>query len=90
MLSLLIVAGSFAIRQSKTILARCTQPTEWQRIGNQIDAAFIFARADFVNVIVDCIGDATFNHKAPRVVTRAGIVDDMLAENATSADQMRL
>jgi hypothetical protein len=26
------------------------QPTEWQRIGNQIDAAFIFARADFVNV----------------------------------------
>ena len=26
------------------------QPTERQRIGNQIDAAFIFARADFVNV----------------------------------------
>jgi hypothetical protein len=26
------------------------QPTEWQRIGNQIDAAFIFARTDFVNV----------------------------------------
>ena len=24
--------------------------TEWQRIGNQIDAAMIFARADFVNV----------------------------------------
>jgi hypothetical protein len=24
------------------------QPTEWQRIGNQIDAAFIFARAHFV------------------------------------------
>lgn len=24
------------------------QPTEWQRSGNQIDAAFIFARADFV------------------------------------------
>jgi hypothetical protein len=24
--------------------------TEWQRIGNQIDAATIFARADFVNV----------------------------------------
>jgi hypothetical protein len=24
------------------------QPTEWQRIGNQIDAAMIFARSDFV------------------------------------------
>jgi hypothetical protein len=26
------------------------QPTEWQHIGNQIDATMIFARADFVNV----------------------------------------
>jgi len=26
------------------------QPPEWQRIGKQIDPAFIFARADFVNV----------------------------------------
>jgi hypothetical protein len=26
------------------------QATECQRIGNQIDAAFIFARAHFVNV----------------------------------------
>ncbi len=26
------------------------QATEWQRIGNQIDAAFVFAGADFVNV----------------------------------------
>jgi len=26
------------------------QPTEWQRVGNQISAAVIFARADFVNV----------------------------------------
>jgi hypothetical protein len=25
-------------------------PTERQRIGNQIDAAFIFAQADFVNL----------------------------------------
>jgi hypothetical protein len=37
-LSLLIVAGPFAIRQSKTILARCCeaipQATEWQHIGN--------------------------------------------------------
>jgi hypothetical protein len=29
------------------------QTTEWQRIGNQIDAAFIFARADFVKVLND-------------------------------------
>jgi hypothetical protein len=28
--------------------ARHTQPTKWQRIGNQINAAMIFARADFV------------------------------------------
>jgi len=25
------------------------QPTEWQRIGNQINAATILARADFVS-----------------------------------------
>jgi hypothetical protein len=25
-------------------------PTEWQRIGDEIDAAFIFARVNFVNV----------------------------------------
>jgi hypothetical protein len=25
--------------------------TEWQRIENQIDAAFVFARSDFVNVL---------------------------------------
>jgi hypothetical protein len=24
-----------------------SEPTEWKRIGNQIDAAMIFARADF-------------------------------------------
>jgi hypothetical protein len=27
------------------------EPTEWQRIGNQIDAAMIFARAHIVNVL---------------------------------------
>ena len=27
------------------------QPTEWKRIGSQIDAAFVFARSDFVNVL---------------------------------------
>jgi hypothetical protein len=26
------------------------EPTEWQRIGNQIDAAMISARADFVSL----------------------------------------
>ena len=26
------------------------EPTEWQRIGNQIEAATILARADFVRV----------------------------------------
>ena len=26
------------------------QPTEWQNVGNQINAAFIFARSDFVKV----------------------------------------
>ena len=26
------------------------QPPEWQRVGNEIDAAMIFARSDFVNV----------------------------------------
>jgi len=31
------------------------QPTEGQRIGNQIDAAFIFTGMDFVNVhIIFC------------------------------------
>ena len=27
------------------------EPTEWQHIGHQIDAAMIFARANFVNVL---------------------------------------
>jgi hypothetical protein len=48
------MAGSTVIWQSETILARSCeavpQPTEWQHIGNQIDAAFIFAWADFVKV----------------------------------------
>ena len=26
------------------------KPTEWQHIGNEIDAAFVFAGTDFVNV----------------------------------------
>jgi hypothetical protein len=27
------------------------QPTEWEHIGDQIDAAMIFTRSDFVNVV---------------------------------------
>jgi len=34
------------------------QPTKWQRIGDEIEAAMIFARADFVKV-----------HSEPRVVS---------------------
>ena len=26
------------------------QPTEWQRIGNQIDAAMVFARSNLLNM----------------------------------------
>ena len=40
------VADRVASRVRSTI----TKPTERQRIGNQIDAAFIFARADFARV----------------------------------------
>ena len=36
--------------QLKLSFGLIPQPTEGQRIGNQIDAAMIFARADFVGV----------------------------------------
>ena len=29
------------------------EPTEWQHIGNEIDAAFVFARSDFIDVRED-------------------------------------
>jgi hypothetical protein len=32
------------------VIAFVSQATEWQRIGDQIDAATIFAAADFVSV----------------------------------------
>jgi len=35
------------------------QATEWQRIGNQIDAAMIFPGADFVSVGRSCSGQIT-------------------------------
>ena len=38
------------------------QPTEWENIGNQIDAAMIFARADFVNMDRRLHRSWTFNH----------------------------
>ncbi len=31
------------------------QATEWQRVGNQIDTAFIFARAEVVNVLCELV-----------------------------------
>jgi hypothetical protein len=40
-----------AVRVAETWLpAIIPQPTEWQRIGNQINAAMIIARPNFVNV----------------------------------------
>jgi hypothetical protein len=35
----------------KTARGCSTQATKWQRNGNQIDAAVIFARVDLVNVL---------------------------------------
>jgi len=45
-------AGSFAIQQSKTILARSCEahPTERQHGGNEIKPAAILAPANFVRV----------------------------------------
>jgi hypothetical protein len=37
-------------RVADRIRSAIAKPTEWQRIGDQIDAAFIFARSDFVNM----------------------------------------
>jgi hypothetical protein len=38
------------ITKSDAFGSSLRRATKWQRIGNQIDAAFIFARPDFVNV----------------------------------------
>jgi hypothetical protein len=32
-------------------MPRVPEPTKWQRIANQIDAALVTARADIVNVL---------------------------------------
>jgi hypothetical protein len=34
----------------KSLLLATPQPPEWQRIGDQIKPAFIFARSDFISV----------------------------------------
>jgi len=50
-----------------------SQATEWQRIGDQIDAAFIFAGADFVNVFNLChlfSGAATVCLRSERTARR--------------------
>ena len=39
-----------ADRVSSRVWSTIPQPTERQRIGNEIDATMIFARADFVKV----------------------------------------
>jgi hypothetical protein len=39
-----------ADRVADCVWAAVPQPAEWQRIGNQIDASTIFARAYFVSV----------------------------------------
>ena len=43
-----IVPTAVVDRVADCVIRRAVpQPTEWQRIGNQIDAAMIFAGADF-------------------------------------------
>ena len=39
-----------ALRADCIIRRVVPEPTEWKNIGNEINAPFIFARADFVNV----------------------------------------
>jgi hypothetical protein len=39
------------------------QPTKWQRIGNQIDAAFIFAQSSFVSVAVTALRLSNLNRR---------------------------
>ena len=39
-----------ADRVARRVRSTITEPTEWQRIGNQIDAAMIFTGSDFVNL----------------------------------------
>jgi hypothetical protein len=43
---------------------------EWQRIANQSDAAFVFARADFVNVHSSFADDS---NKLPRILQQFGL-----------------
>jgi hypothetical protein len=38
------------LRVSDRIRLSISQPTEWERSGNQIDAAMVLAGADFVSV----------------------------------------
>jgi hypothetical protein len=48
--SLSYVAAAFCDVKREWIVGR-VQATEWQRIGNQIEAATVFARANFVSVL---------------------------------------
>jgi hypothetical protein len=39
------------LKVTDVFVVASSSPTEWQRMGDQIDAAFIFARPDFVSVL---------------------------------------
>ena len=41
------------------------QPTEWQHIGDEIDAAFVFAWADFVTPVGDDLRQSLTEMKSP-------------------------
>jgi len=57
------------------------QPSEWQHIGNQIDAAMIFARANFVNVL-------RFGHREKKsIATYAKIPNAVTIHQASQASR---
>ena len=59
------------------------EPTEWQHIGNQIDAAFVFAGSDFVDVHRRLHQRWTLNHFFI-AVWRAKEAESALSENKTT------
>jgi hypothetical protein len=50
------------------------QPTEWQNIGNQINAATILARVDFVNVLIASIANVNRVVVHVRLVVATAVV----------------
>ena len=47
---------------------RTSADPEWQRIGNQIDSAFIFARMDFVDVLIHALAQYQITAENGKVV----------------------